>query len=76
MGNQFEGSVIGQHCFISLDGTDFHIQEPSPFNPMWYSHKFEGLGVWYEVGICLQMGWIVWWYGTFPYRMDPDVSIA
>ena len=43
--------MVGQHCFISLDGTDFCIQEPSPFDPMWCLHKFEGPGVWYEVGI-------------------------
>ena len=45
--------MVGQLCFIRLDGTDFSIQEPSPFDPMWYSHKFKGLGVQYKVGICL-----------------------
>ena len=74
--NWFEGSIIAQHCLIHLDGTDFHIQEPSPFNPMWYSHKFKGLGVQYEVRICLQTGWIVWWNGILPCRMYPDINIA
>ena len=51
--------------FISLDGTDFHIQEHTPFDPKWFSHKFKGPGVWYEVGICLQTWWIAWWNGAF-----------
>ena len=33
--NQFDDRIADQCCSISLDGTDFHIQEPSPFNPMW-----------------------------------------
>ena len=44
MGELFDRSIIGQCCFISLDGTDFNIQEPSPFDPKWFSHKFEGPG--------------------------------
>ena len=52
-----------------------HILEPSPFDPMWYSHKFEGHGVWYEVGICFQTGRIVWWNGAFPCGADPDLNI-
>ena len=57
--NRFDCCVPGQVCFISLDGTDFRILEPSPFDPKWYSHKFKGAGVRYEVGICLKTGWIV-----------------
>ena len=33
--------------FVSIDGTDFRIQEPSPFSSSWYSHKFKGPGVLY-----------------------------
>ena len=74
--NHFDGSIIGQCCFISLDGTDSHIQEPTPFNPKLFSHKFEGPGVQYEVGICLQTGWIVWWNGAFPCGSYPDLDIV
>ena len=28
----------------------------------------------YEVGICLQMGWIVWLNGTFPCGVYPDLN--
>ena len=51
--NHLEGSIIGQHCFISLDGTDFCIQELALFDPKWFSNKFEGPGVQYQVGIYL-----------------------
>ena len=64
--NRFDDRMVGQCCFISLDNMDFHIQEPSTFDPMWYSHRFEGPGVQYKVGICLQTGWIVWWNGVYP----------
>ena len=30
----------GSSCKVSVDGTDFRIQEPSPFSKSWYSHKF------------------------------------
>ena len=59
-----------------MDGTDFRILEPSPFDPKWYSHKFKGAGVRYEVGICLKTGWIVWWNGAFPCGAWPDLRIA
>ena len=30
----------------------------------------------YEVGICLQMGWIVWLNGTFPCGSHTDIKKA
>ncbi|OQR85768.1 hypothetical protein ACHHYP_11418 [Achlya hypogyna] len=30
--------------FVSLDGTDFRIMEPTPFDSKWYRHKFSGPG--------------------------------
>jgi hypothetical protein len=50
---------------MTVDGTDFRIQEPQPFSPTWYSSKFKGPGVRYEVGICIATGWIVWFHGPF-----------
>ena len=60
---------------MSIDGTDCRIQEPTPFDPLWYSHKFNGPGVRYEVGICIQTGWIVWVHGPFPAGDFPDIKI-
>ena len=62
--------------FHKLNGTDFHSQEPSPFDPMWYCHKFEGQGVHYAVGICWQTGCTAWWNGSFPCGGYPDLNIA
>ena len=42
-----------------MDGTDFRIQEPSPFSTSWYSQKFRGAGLRYEVGIAIQTSDIV-----------------
>ena len=53
-----------------------HIQEPTPFDPKWFSDKFEDPSVWYKVGICLQTGWIVWWNGVFPCGNYPDLCIV
>lgn len=66
----------GSICRITLDGTDFRIPEPTPFDPMWYSHKFNGAGLRYEVGVCIQTGEIVWVNGPFPCGHWPDLRIA
>ena len=50
----------GQHCKVMVDGTVFHIQEPTPLDLRWYSHKFKGPGLCYEIGVCIKTGWIVW----------------
>jgi hypothetical protein len=64
------------NVFVTVDGTDFRINEPTPFSPTWYSHKFKGPGVRYEVGVCIATGWIVWLNG--PYRCGTwnDLKIA
>jgi hypothetical protein len=66
----------GSACRVTVDGTDFQIFEPTPFDPKWYSHKFKGPGVRYEIGICIQTGWIVWVNGPFPCGSWPDLRIA
>ena len=67
---------IGCECKVTVDGTDCPIQEPSPFSPGWYSHKFKGPGVRYEVAVCIQTGWIVWVNGPYPCGSWPDLKIA
>jgi hypothetical protein len=58
-----------------VDGTDFRIQEPTPFNKEWYSHKFKGPGLRYEVAICIQTGDIVWINGPFKPGKWTDLKI-
>lgn len=72
--NRLAGDATNR-CLVTVDGTDFRIQEPSPFNRKWYSSKFNGPGVRYEVGICIQSGYIVWIHGPFPCGMMPDIRI-
>ena len=56
-------------CLITVDGTDVQINEPTPYNPIWFSHKFNGPGIKYEVGCCIKTGDIVWFRGPFPCAM-------
>jgi hypothetical protein len=58
-----------------MDGTDFRICEPTNFDEKWFSHKFNGPGVHYEIAVCIQTGWIVWINGPFPCG-TPDLCIA
>ena len=60
---------------MTVDGTDFMICEPTPFNPIWYSKKFDGPGLRYEVGISIQTGWICWVGGAFLAGEFPDQEI-
>ena len=74
--NRKKGRDARQVCLISVDGTDFKIREPRPFDPKWFSHKFKGPALRYEVGVCIKTGWIVWVNGPFPAGEWPDLNIA
>ena len=60
---------------MTVDGMDFLIQEPIPFDRKWYLHKFNHAGLRYEIGVCIQNGWIVWTNGPFAAGIFPDVTI-
>jgi DDE superfamily endonuclease len=66
---------VGNVCRVSVDGTDFRIYEWKPFWSGWYSHKFRGPGLRYEVGLCIRTGWIVWVHGPFPCGKWSDLTI-
>lgn len=66
---------IQNDCLVSVDGTDFRIQQLMPFWKGWYSHKFKGPGLRYEVGVCIRSGNIVWLHGPFPCGEWPDIKI-
>ena len=66
----------GSRCKTVVDGTDFKIQEPRPFNKGWLTPKFNGPGLRYEVCTCIQTGWIVWISGPFPCGEWSDLKIA
>lgn len=60
---------------LSVDGTDCRIFEPTPFSKKWFSHKFKGPGLRYEVGLAIQTGEIAWIHGPFPCGAHNDLSI-
>jgi hypothetical protein len=72
--NRFQND-IGNVCLVSIDGTDFEIYQFGRFWTGWYSHKFKGAGLRYEVGVCIRTGLIVWIHGPFPCGRWPDLKI-
>jgi hypothetical protein len=60
---------------VSVDCTDCKIEEPQPFSKKWFSHKFSGAGLRYEVGLSIERGDIVWINGPFNCGDWPDVRI-
>lgn len=62
-------------AYASVDGTDCPINEPSPFCTGWYSHKLNGPGVRYEIGLSIKKGHIVWVNGPFECGKYPDIAI-
>ena len=51
------------------------INEPIPFSKKWYSHKFKGAGLRYEVGVSINTGYIVWFNGPYPCGLMSDSKI-
>ena len=64
---------------ISVDCTDCMIAEPYPYerewSKQWYSSKFKGPGLRYEVGISILHGDIIWINGPFACGQWPDIKI-
>ena len=60
----------------SLDGADFLIPEPWPFNTKWWSFKSNGPAVRYEIGLEVESGYIAWAYGGFPAGSNRDIDIS
>lgn len=72
--NRFQGNTPFRNK-VTVDGTDFKIRQPKEYNKKWYSHKFNGPGLRYEVGVCISTGHIVWIHGPFPCGTNPDITI-
>jgi DDE superfamily endonuclease len=67
----------GSQCKITVDGTDFRIMEPAPFDERWKSEKkFNGPGVKYEIAVCIQSGWIVHINGPYACGEWHDLTVA
>ena len=59
---------------IDDDVTNFRIQEPTPFSKRWYSHKFKGPGLRYEIAVSIEDG-DLWTNGPFPAGQYPDLKV-
>ena len=68
---RFVGDLYND-CLISVDGTDFSIQE---YGRKFYSHKFKKSGLRYEVGVSIIKGEIVWVNGPYECGLWPDIKI-
>lgn len=68
--NRFKDWDGTTRCLMCIDGTDVPIFEPGVRNSIWWSHKFNGPGVRYEVGTCIRTGDIVWFRGPFPCNIS------
>lgn len=75
-------------CKVTLDGTDFRVQEPRPverreykgagylpYDPRFKSHKFGAAALRYEVCVCIRTGDIVWVNGPYPAGCCHDITI-
>ena len=69
----------GNECLLSVDTVDHEIQEPwlytKSISKIWYSHKFGGPGLRYEVALCILTGSICWINGPFPCGKMNDYQI-
>jgi hypothetical protein len=70
----FSAIQINWYSTITIDGTDFSIYEPAPFSTEWFSHKFKGPGVRYELAISIRGGNTVHIHGPFPAKCR-DIEI-
>jgi hypothetical protein len=75
-GRRFEGSEPGVNLFVSIHGTDCSINEQSPFSPRWYSHKLNGPGLRYDIGLNIATGDVVWAYGGYPCGSYSNLKLA
>ena len=71
---QFEGDVEND-CLVTVDGTDFEIQQPKPFSKIWYDYKHNSAGVRYEVAVSIIGGDIVWINSPYKSGSWPDIKI-
>ena len=68
--------IPGQTVFVTLDGTDFAVNEVTPFDVNYYSHKINDAGVRYDVALNIATGDIVYWGGGYPAGKYNDLQQA
>lgn len=53
-------NTVPSTCYVSVDGTDCPILEPTQFSQSWFCHKTNSPGLHYELAISIQKDIIVW----------------
>ena len=74
--NRFNGMIPGQNVFVTLDGTDFPVNEAYPFDKSLFSHKLNAAGIRYDIALNIVTGDIVYWSGGEKAGEFPDIVIA
>jgi hypothetical protein len=64
-----------ERCLVTVDGTYYRIPEPSSFDTRYNLHKFNGLGLRYEIAVCIRTGKIFFYNGPFECGRWPDLNI-
>lgn len=57
---------------MPVEYPDFRIVEPEPFHSKWYSFKFNGPGLRYEIAIFISRGNMIWTHGSFECGLYND----
>jgi len=60
---------------LRIDSTDCPSFEPQPWSSAWYSHKFHGPAVRYEIAVTVRSAQIVWISGPWPAGSHSDIKI-
>ena len=72
--NRFNNDIYNDST-VSVDGTDTRVPSYRPFWKGWFSHKFNGPGTRWEIGLSIRSRDIVWVHGPFPCGRWPDLKI-
>lgn len=67
-----EKSVLNTHC--SVHGTNCRIAILTRFYSKWFSHRFKGTGLRYEIGISYHDRNIVWLHGPLTCELWPIIK--
>lgn len=66
---------IGNDCLVSVDASDCPTTNQGAKTKSFFSFKFRGPGLRYEIGVSIILADIVWVHGPFPPGDWPDIEI-
>jgi hypothetical protein len=72
---RFENFKPGNRAAVTVNCTDFRVLETHLFEKGLWLFKFNRPGLWYEIGVCIATGLIVWLNGPYLPQQMNDLSI-